>query len=292
VSFVKVKVPYPMPPAVSEAKREEFMAWALRQRLPRLEQQPFTDRILTIVGYGPSLEDTWRKVRPPLICTSNSLKFLLGKGLKPGPGWFYAMADPRPNNLDFIRNPVVDGVVYLMASVCHPKVWKILHGQRVILWHAISGEHTPAWVEKNDPGQWLVGAGSTVGLCSIHLGGFLGFRKFELHGFDGSFRDGRRHAGEHNGHEQAQVPSTINPAYMTSKIMDNANVEVQNTLRSFPIFCVFHGQGLMQDWIGKADLANAALDGTAKADSLRQYTFSSLSKDAARVLQKAGVPVL
>jgi hypothetical protein len=290
--FERIKVPYPMPPAVSEAKREEFMAWAVKQNLPKIAAKEIGTGIMTIVGYGPSLSDTWRKIEPPLICTSNSLKFLIGKGLKPGLGWFYAMADPRPNNLDFIRNPVISEVTYLMASVCHPKVWKILAGQKVILWHAMSGEHTPEWVRVNDPGTWLVGAGSTIGLCAIHLGGFLGFRKFEIHGFDGSFRDGKRHAGEHNGHDQAPIESTINPAFTTSKIMDNANVEVQNTLKSFPIFCVFHGEGLMQDWVSKVNLANAALDGTEKAKSVRRSSFVEVTREQVTALKKAGVPLL
>jgi hypothetical protein len=292
MTFQKIKVPYPMPPALSEAQREEFMGLAVKLNLPKISAKPIGNGILTIVGYGPSLEDTWHKVEPPLICTSNALKFLIGKGLEPGQDWHYAMADPRPNNLDFIRNPVVDGVTYLMASVCHPKVWRILAGQKVIMWHAISGEHTPEWVRANDPGTWLVGAGSTIGLCAVHLGGFLGYRKFEIHGFDGSFRDGRRHAGSHNGHDQPQVPSTINSAYMTSKIMDNANVEVQNMLRSFPIFCIFHGQGLMQDWVAKAGLSNAAVDGSRQADAIRSSTLIPVNRDQARVLKKAGVPLL
>lgn len=268
------------------------MAWAVKCNPPRITQQPIGDEILTLVGYGPSLADTWEKIRPPLICTSNSLKFLIGKGMKPGPGWYYAMADPRANNLDFIRNPVVPEVTYLMASVCHPKVWRILQGYKVVMWHAMSGEHTPEWVRLNDPGTWLVGAGSTIGLCVIHLGGFLGYRKFEVHGFDGSFRDGKRHAGDHSGHDQAPIPSTINPAYTTSKIMDNANVEVQNTLRSFPIFCVFHGTGLMQDWVRNSGLANAAIDGSSIADKLRYAKFVPVSTEEAEELKRAGVPVL
>ncbi len=292
MKFEKIKVPYPMPPAVSEEKREEFMAWAVKQNPPRLGQKEIGDGILNVVGYGPSLADTWEKISPPLICTSNSLKFLINKGLKPGPGWFYAMADPRSNNLDFIRNPVVPEVTYLMASVCHPKVWRILHGYKVLMWHAMSGEHTPEWVRQNDPGTWLVGAGSTIGLCAVHLGGFLGFRKFEIHGFDGSFNGDKRHAGEHNGHDQAPIPSTINPDFMTSKIMDNANVEVQNMLKWFPIFCIFHGHGLMQDWVSKAGLANATLDGTELANKLRAAKFKTVSLEEAERLKIAGVPVI
>lgn len=290
--FERVKVPYPMPPAISEEKREEFMARAVQHNPPRIVQQPIGNGILTVVGYGPSLADTWEKIKPPLICTSNSLKYLISKGLVPGPGWYYAMADPRANNLDFIRNPIVPEVIYLMASVCHPKVWRILQGHKVVMWHAMSGEHTPEWVRLNDPGTWLVGAGSTIGLCALHLGGFLGYRKFEVHGFDGSFRGDKRHAGEHSGHDQAQMPSTIDAAYTTSKIMDNANVELQNTLKCFPIFCIFHGEGLMQDWVSKASLTNATVDGTVQARKLRLAEFKQVSSEEAEELKNAGIPVI
>jgi hypothetical protein len=286
-----------MPPAVSEDIREEFMAWsvkqAVEQNLPKIAAKPIGDGMLTRVGYGPSLEDTWGKIKPPLICMSNSLKFLIGKGLQPSEGWFYAMTDPRPNNLDFIRNPVVPEVTYLMASVCHPKVWRILAGQKVIMWHAMSGEHTPEWVRVNDPGTWLVGAGSTIGLCSVHLGGFLGYRKFEIHGFDGSFRNGKRHAGEHNGHGQEYIERVQNGrTFQTSKIMDNGNVEVENMLKAFPIFCIFHGDGLMQEWVRTAGLYNAALDGSPEADEIRRNEYIPVTHDEARVLMKAGVRTL
>lgn len=291
--FEKIKVPYPMPPAINESVREEFMAWAVKQNFPKIAAQPIGNGALTIVGYGPSLADTWKSVKPPLICTSNSLKFLISKGLQPGEGWFYAMADPRSNNLDFIRNPVVSEVTYLMASVCHPKVWKILAGQKVIMWHAMSGEHTPEWVRVNDPGTWLVGAGSTIGLCAVHLGGFLGYRKFEIHGFDGSFRDGKRHAGEHNGHEQATIERIVNGrTFHTSKIMDNGNVEVENMLRSFPIFCVFHGDGLMQEWVRTSGLYNAAVVDSQHAEEVRSTDYIPVSDEKARKLLEAGVPVL
>jgi len=293
VRFEQVKVPYPMPPAVDEKVREEFMAWALTKNLPKLYPQPIGEGTMTIVGYGPSLADTWRKIEPPLIATSRALKFLVEKGLRTCEGWYYAMADPRSNNLEFITPPV-PGVTYLMASVCHPKVWSRLKDQKVIMWHAISGEHTPEWVRLNDPGTMLVGAGSTIGLCAVHLGGCLGYRHFEIHGFDGCFRDGKRHAGEHSGHDQAPIPSTIEGCerYLTSKIMENANVEVQNMLKSFPIFCVFHGEGLMQTWVRNAKLHNAACEGTPEADEVRKSRFIPISEEYAEILKKTGIPVV
>ncbi len=292
----QVKVPFPMPPAIPEETREEFMKWAVRENplsknLPRLRPRGIGDGTLTIIGYGPSLADTWSKIKPPLITTSRALKFLIEKGLEPGPGWYHAAADPRVNCLEFITPPA-PGVIYLMASVCHPKTWSRLKGHQVVMWHAISGEHTPDWVSQNDPGTMLIGAGSTIGLCAVHLGGCLGYRHFEIHGFDGCFRDGKRHAGEHNGHDQAAIFSAIDPTYTTSKIMENANVEVQNMLRSFPIFCVFHGDGLMQSWVRKENLHNAAVDGTAHADEVRSSRYIPIPMSQAVKLKEKGIPIL
>lgn len=266
-----------MPPALDETKREEMMAEALRHRLPRIDARPIGEETLTVVGYGPSLADTWHKVKPPLITVSGSLNFLLSKGMKPELGkWFHADCDPRPHKIDLIK-PARDDIIYLMASVCNPNTWKELAGKKVIMWHAVSGRHTKQWVEENDPGQWLIGAGSTVGLSAIHLGGFLGFRKFEIHGFDGCFRGDDRHAGPHGGFKHKIIEREFGgKVYKTSKIMDNANHEVAYLLDKFPIFCVFHGEGLMQHWVSTMDLPNAAVDGTEKADSVRNGRYIPL----------------
>jgi hypothetical protein len=45
------------------------------------------------------------------------------------------------------------------------------------------------------PKDWLaIGGGHTMGLRWLNLGYVLGFRKFELHGMDSSFRGGATHA--------------------------------------------------------------------------------------------------
>ena len=260
-----------------------MMEWALEQakarKIPRLAQREIGDGSITIAGYGPSLEDTWQKITQPVITMSGSLKFLLEKGLKPQLGnWFHVDMDPRPHKLEFIENPHPD-VIYLMASVCHPRTWKTLNGAKVVMWHAMSGPHTPIWGAEHAPGEPLVTGGSTIGLAAVHIGGCLGFRHFEIHGFDGSFRDHKRHAGDHGGFPQAEI-ERVEPwgIFMTSKIMDNANYEVIYMLDNFPIFCVFHGEGLIQSWVKHMDFPNAALDGTEKADSVRKGRYIPLTE--------------
>ena len=289
----KVKVPYPMPPALNEEQRERHMAWSVSQGYPRVKYRTMTDETMQIVAYGPSIEDTWQEINPdkPLITMSGSLQFLLGKGLKPRYGrWFHAHVDPRSDNLAVVERH--KDVIYLMGSCAHPKMFKLLDGMKIVLWHAVSGAHTKTWIEQNDPGQVLVAAGSTIGLSSIHLGGVFGYRHFEVHGMDGSFKGDARHAGPHGGIVQGKRPSVVNGAYQTSRLMDNANLEVQNMLRVFPLFCVFHGEGVIQDWVRKANLHNAAVHGTPEAQNVRNGRYIPISYEQAKEFNLQGLPLI
>lgn len=292
-TLVNVSVPYPMPPALNEEIRERHMAWAVKQGFPRVKYREMTNQTMQIIGYGPSLADTWREINPdkPLITMSGALKVLLDNGLTPREGkWFHAHVDPRADNMGVV--PQRQDVIYLMGSCAHPKMFKHLEGCPIALWHGMSGPHTKDWIAENDPGQVLVAAGSTIGLSAIHLAGVFGFRHFEIHGMDGSFRGDARHAGPHGGFVQGQRPSKLNEAYMTSRLMDNANFEIVAMLKNFPLFCVFHGDGVMQDWIGKAGLHNAARHGTPQADVVRRSMYEEISLDEAERLNRAGMPIL
>lgn len=292
-STKKVKVPYPISIALGEEARERHMAWAVAQGYPRIKYRPMTNQTMQIIGYGPSLVDTWRDINPdkPLITMSGSLKFLLEHGLEPRWGrWFHVEVDPRPHKIKVLAKH--KGVIYLIGSCAHPDLFKYLEDQHVVLFHARSGDHTWQWVAENDPGQVLVSAGSTVGLTAIHVAGVFGYRHFEIHGMDGSFKGDARHAGPHAGIVQGQRPSEFNPGYMTSRMMENANYEIKAMLKNFPLFCVFHGEGAVQDWVGKANLHNAARHETPHAAAVRGSDYVEISREEAQALYDAGMPLI
>lgn len=252
------------------------MGEALKTGFPRLQPREIEDgRSISVACYGPSLKDTWQKIERPIISVSGALHFLSERGVVPD---YHVDVDPRKHKVRHVTPPV-DGVHYVMASCCHPDTWKSLQGQKVSLIHAYSDVTTPDWVARNDPGGFVVRPGSTVGMAAIHVGGLLGYRHFEIHGMDGSIKDGERHAGPHFGHKQGGITwAAGGKTYQTSKIMANACAEVINTLRQFPIFCVFHGEGLQQALIDEEyDLDNAALDGTPKANMVRNYQVSYMA---------------
>jgi len=265
-----VKVPYKLTAAVKEEIRHAQMAEALKTGYPRLEALPIDNyAAISIACYGPSLADTWQDMRHPIISVSGALHFLAERGVIPD---FHVDCDPRPHKMKHLQ-PIVPSVHYIMGTCCHPTTWPLLEGQKVSLAHFYMGPNTSDWVATYDKGKLLIHPGSTVGLSAIHVGGMLGYRHFEIHGMDGSFKDGKRHAGPHYGHAQGGITwQAGNVKYDTSRIMSNACAEVINSFRLFPIFGVFHGKGLQQALIDEEyGMENVALAGTPKAQMIRGY---------------------
>src|SRR5438876_251206 len=118
-----MKVPYAMVAAVDTYRRHAQMAWAIQHGFPRLQQVPIDNsKTLTIACYGPSLADTYKDMQHPILSMSGATKWLAEHGVIAD---FHCDMDPRANKVDDVT-PAVPGVHYIMASVCHPDVWKCL----------------------------------------------------------------------------------------------------------------------------------------------------------------------
>lgn len=270
-----MKIPYQMTAAVPLHQRYAHMESAIARGLPRLQPAPIDETAtLHVACYGPSLADTWRELGRPLLSVAGATRWLADRGVVPD---YHVDMDPRPNKVQDVTPPI-PGVKYLMASVCAPGVFDALAGADVTLWHAVSSnEHDDGdWLESHDPHQWIVQTGTTVGLAALQIGGFLGFRHFEIHGMDASFRGTERHAGYHSDPKKQKDDITWAAegiTYRTSKIMANAAADTINSVRVYPIFCVFHGEGLTQGLLREADLPNACTANQhAKAAILRRAT--------------------
>ena len=277
-----MKIPYSLVAAISTEKRHDQMAVALKYGFPRIKPVPIADdgSFFSIACYGPSLADTWQDIQRPIISVSGALHFLAERGVVPD---YHVDMDPRPHKTRHITPPV-PGVHYIMASVSPTATWESLKNEKVTLVHVYSANGTEEWVAHNDPGQLLVRPGSTSGMAALHIGGLLGRRHFEIHGMDGSSRDGKRHAGPHYGHPQGGVTWDAGKVtYETSRIMANACAEVINSFRIYPMFGVFHGKGLQQALIEEEyDLDNAAVEGTPKAEMVRKARYKFIGyRDAA-----------
>ncbi len=168
----------------------------------------YSEERISIIGYGPSLRDTWRDIPKyqPVIATSGAYDFLVDRHITPE---LYVAIDPERHTVDLLQRPQRE-TAYLMASCLHPEFWNKLAGLDVFLWHALEGEDVEfqQWLMDHQPaglGSMLEG-GSTVGQRAMVVASSLGYRKFDVFGMDCSLSvDGSFHAGEHTAEKQQRL---------------------------------------------------------------------------------------
>ena len=226
---------------------------ALKLNLPVIGQYPEHDGVAVLIGSGPTVEGQIESIREqralgrPIIALKDAHDWLLDNGIVPD----YASAiDPQENQWQCFKQRHKD-IKYFIASQCHPSMFKHLEGFDVSLWHL--------YVRKNQSvpphGTALIGGGTTTGLRTITLFYSLGFRHFELYGYDSCLKDGilRR-----SGWQPTTENEPINEIVVEDKIfycnpaMTAQAHEFQNLYTMMPdINIESHGDGLITAIIEK-----------------------------------------
>lgn len=151
---------------------------ALGLHLPEVWRGPERASTLTIVASGPSAARAPLD-RPHTLAVNGALALFTRAGLAPT---YWAAADPQKSVVDFLGEMPVS-TTYLVASKCHPAVFKRLRNRRVLVWH-IEGDRDP----------WHIPMATTVTLNALELGFLLGWRRMETWGWDGCVMGGLDHA--------------------------------------------------------------------------------------------------
>jgi uncharacterized Rossmann fold enzyme len=147
-------------------------------------QIPAFDDPIIIVGSCPSAMECLEEIRDHadaghiIMAIKGAHDWLIENGIKPT---FAVACDPQESRHDVFKKLDKD-VVYLCASQMHPATWDYMRGYRVFVWHCQIDAEQPAmdgW-----QGVPLVPGGSTTGMRAIPLAFVLGFRNFELYGYD------------------------------------------------------------------------------------------------------------
>lgn len=160
-------------------------------KAPLFKPEPENNRTAMIVGGGPSLNDTLgllqkrRNAKTDIFTLNATHDYLMERGIKPD---YHVMLDSRKENVSFVKNPIETR--YLIASQCHPDVFKALEGQDVTMWIA----DLPGMRDIVKEETIFVCGGSTVGLKTLYLAYLMGYRKFDIYGFDSCYREGENHA--------------------------------------------------------------------------------------------------
>lgn len=179
---------------IDDNQRDSQMFYAMGKIKDRLEPGPDRgDDSIAIVCFGPSLLDEWEKIKEYkyVITCSGAHKFLIERGIIPN---WHVDVDPRPHKVQLLGKPHPD-VEYLLASVVHPTYIDTIKDYKVKLWHGFAGATLNNLPVIFPRGEWVFAGGCTVGLRTLLLARFLGFKNMGLFGMDSSFP--HDHKGEH-----------------------------------------------------------------------------------------------
>jgi hypothetical protein len=164
------------------------------RNLPLIPEKVEEDngKTLHLIASGPSLKKSWHYLlgldENNVIWTMNgSYNFLLGYGIKPH---IMSMLDGRLVNKKFIDNAQKETEFYLNFQV-HPEIFDFLKEYDVKTW-VCNRKETIDYLKNKKHGVAIDLLG-TIGASSIMLAYNLGYRKFNLYGFDCSW-EGYQHA--------------------------------------------------------------------------------------------------
>jgi hypothetical protein len=145
---------------------------------------PANDRTLVLCAGGPSLGGItsiqyirgWRDAGATVWAMNGTYDFLQEHGIIADG---LVLMDARVQNIQFLDS-LHGKTTYYLATVCNPVLFKKLARYNVVSWHP--------YIDGIGEQQVLIGGGSTVGLRAICLGWAMGYRKFQLVGYDSSYR--------------------------------------------------------------------------------------------------------
>lgn len=236
---------------IDDKQRDEQMAYAIKTIKNRIEPGP--DRLedsVAVVCYGPSLQQEWENIKnyKYVITCSGAHKFLIDRGIIPD---YHVDVDPRPHKTELLGTPHPD-VEYLIASAVHPKYIDIIKDFNVKLWHGYNSDSLNRLPLSFPRGDWVFPGGCTVGLRTLLIARFLGFKKIGLFGMDCSFPEGNKgeHADVHpNPSKEENIVKVIyqNVTYYTTFAMVEYARQFFKEITLLPdCHVAMHGNGLLQ----------------------------------------------
>lgn len=227
--------------------RDEQVKVAIQKVKERIEPHGVRDDPVAVVGFGPSLVDTWEKVKEfkHVITCSGAHQFLLARGVVPT---WHVEVDPRAHKIKLLGTPHPD-VVYLPSSTCHPAYLDhlIAHNAQIKLWHVFSTEEDA--VRTLPRGEWALTGGADAGLRAIVIARFFGFRDLHVFGMDGSYRNDGTHATAHPHHNSQKyaIVEYDGIEYHTTQALLECSKAVWHELNMLKdTKATFYGDGLTQ----------------------------------------------
>lgn len=227
------------------------IASAVARGLPLVPQYEPHDSVAVMVGSGPSLES-----QKDLLREMVQREHHYCVGLKDAADWLiedacitpdYAVAiDPQASRARCFRHRR-PSIHYLIASQCHPDMFDYLADYDVRLWHVYTGKP----IEGVPSGTPMIGGGTTTGVRAITLLYTMGFRRFELFGYDSCLQNGVLRV---NGDRPREGDDTVHEIVVNNKLffcnptMTEQAAHFQDLFVSMPDIQIrSHGGGLITE---------------------------------------------
>jgi len=243
----------PEPDPVGLAECKPNIIANLKLGLPAYEKRKNEPgKRVALVGYGPSLVDTWHELKDfdgEIWTVSKAHDFLLARGIVPHT---HLDLDFREHKAYFNALPSPT-TRYLIATQIHPKYLELLQtrGGRIELFHSDIPGAQPS------PGYPPMAAQLDAGLQAAYAAFREGLRDQTWYGFDASARGSDTHAGPHNG--VRSIPADIlvgDRHFISSSLLIRQALFAERLLCKYPFIKVkITGDGMLRPFLqerGKA----------------------------------------
>jgi hypothetical protein len=202
---------------------------------------------VAIVGSGPSLKKTWKRLKNfkgDIIACNAACQFLLEKGITPQ---FMFCFDADPLMLEFMTPN--KAITYLLASRCPPKSFDMIEGCQVICWHAAGDEEIEELLIKHKRHRepMIVGGGAAVTRAMV-VAIPMGYRKIHIFGGDSSFVEGDTHIRQSTTLERVMPILCAHRTFVTAPWMAKQVEDFKtlaNLYKKLGVDFIVHGDGLL-----------------------------------------------
>lgn len=199
---------------------------------------------IAIVGYGPSLKQTWEQLKDfdgPIWTVSKAHDFLLERGITPT---YHTDIDFREHKAHF--NKIVSpNTKYVLSTQVHPKYTAMLPSSNLEMFATNVPGTEPS------PGYPVFDAQFDVGLQVAYLAYKQGFREQHWFGLDASYDDEGSHAGSHEGVKSMKILVEVGGrVYTSSQLLVRQALFCERMLCQFPfVNPTIHGDGMLRPFL-------------------------------------------
>lgn len=164
------------------------------------------DRVAVMVGGGPSVKEHVGAIREhvargaTVFAMNAASRWLREQGVEAD---WQVICDAQAATADLV-DPLARG--HLIASQCDPATMD--RAPDPVVWHLETGEIETQFSPDRPRyrgGYVLIGGGAAVGNSAMCVAYAMGYRNFEVYGFDSSHRDGQGHAYAQPMNDELQV---------------------------------------------------------------------------------------